>query len=155
MKKVRIITNRNQISQPEVQDSSDLDISDNANPVNTEIIIKKPTQISNRGFTSWIRKIKATDEGMESEIHEPMIISNSGHKVKEAEIQGCCNICEGYDNFIFNCNVYGCKKSLCLKHVYFFEQNDKKIPYCLEHYNQVVDQFDTWSVYENKIRKNK
>lgn len=154
MAKIRILRTRNQKSnsqnQPREQDSQGFN-ADTDESISTEIVKKKPTQISKNGFTAWIRKIKPTRDGMESEVEEPLIIAKSGHRVKEGEIKGRCDVCGGYDSHIFNCHVYGCKKCLCLKHVYFFEGDDKKLPYCLAHYKQIVDEFDTWQAYENKL----
>ncbi len=84
---------------------------------------------------------------MESEVEEPLIIATSGNRVSESQIKGQCDICGGYDSHIFNCHIYGCKKALCLRHVYFFEYSEKKVPYCLDHYKRAVDEFDTWQAY--------
>ena len=148
MKKVKIlgIRSRGAGSQdsPKPEKPGDSCLTGAEEPISEESVKLKPTRISLDGFTSWVRKIRPTRDGMESEVEKPLIIAKSGHRVKENEIKGQCEVCDGYDSYIFNCHVYGCKKSLCLKHVYFFEYGEKKTPYCLEHYKQVVDEFDTW-----------
>ncbi len=156
MKKIKVLRVRNQRSNSQAdskfQSSHDGSMPDAEQTISKEIVKKRPVKINSSGFTSWIRKIRPTSEGMESEVEEPLIIVNSGHRVKESEILGQCDICGGYDSHICNCDVYGCKKSLCLKHVYFFEHAEKKVPYCLQHYRQVVDEFDTWQRFENRRR---
>ncbi len=134
----------------EPRDSDERIVNESDQMISEEVVKKKPVRISSEGFTSWVRRTRPTREGMESEVEEPLIIVTSGHRVKESEIRGQCDICRGYDSHIFNCHVYGCKKSLCLKHVYFFEYGDKKVPYCLEHYNQALDEFDTWQDAEQR-----
>ncbi len=156
MKKVKILKTRNNIldSQPlsQLQKSKDNNVDDLDNSINTEITRKKPIKITDSGFTSSTRKITNTDEGMESEVEEPMIMTVSGHRVKEQEIKGQCGVCGGFDSKIFNCHIYGCKKTLCLKHVYFFDPDDQKVPYCEPHYHQRVNEFDTWADNEKRRR---
>jgi Fe-S-cluster containining protein len=130
----------------------DHQVADLDSPISEEIIKKKPTRVHSSGFTSWIRKIRPTSDGMESEVEEPLIIVRSGHRVKESEIRGQCDECGGYDSHLFNCHIYGCKKALCLRHVFFFDLDEKKVPYCLHHYKQVVDEFDTWKEHEKRQR---
>ncbi|MEE9615050.1 MAG: hypothetical protein V3W31_08930 [Thermodesulfobacteriota bacterium] len=156
MKKIKILRTRNlkpdalAISKAENQDGPDM--VEPGQSISEESVKVRPTRISLDGFASWVRKIRPTSDGMESEVEKPLLIAKSGHRVKENEIKGQCDICGGYDSYIFNCYVYGCKKSLCLKHVYFFEYGEKKIPYCLEHYNRAVDEFDTWQERESRRR---
>lgn len=154
MKNARFLGTRNTgikpDSQSETHNPQDLNPDDSDASISKETVKKKPTRISNKGFTAWIRRIRPTENGVESEVEEPLIIAKSGHRVKDSEIKGQCEVCGGYNSHIFNCYVHGCKKSLCLKHVYFFKQGDKETPYCLEHYRQVIDEFDTWQAYEDR-----
>ena len=154
MKKIKLLGIRTKestsLASTEEQGFDDASVTDPEQNISKEIRKKKPIRLTSSGFDAWVRKIHPTKDGMESEVEEPLIISESGHMVKEAEIKGQCDICGGYDSYIFNCHVYGCKKSLCLKHVYFFEYGKEKLPYCLEHYKRVMDEFDTWQEYEDR-----
>jgi hypothetical protein len=156
MKKVKVLRVRslgsNSHTFPESQDPHDPVIADAEQTISEESVKIRPIRVGINGFASWIRRIRPTTDGMESEVEKPLIIMKSGHRVKESEIKGQCDICGGYDSYIFNCYVYGCKKSLCLKHVYFFEYGEKKMPYCLDHYRQAVDEYDTWQEYDNRQR---
>ena len=137
---------------PEVTEeisSPDTNIDELTQPISKEIVRKKLTRIGD-GFTSWIRKITSTPDGMQSEVEEPLLIAQSGHKITPNEIKGQCEICGGYDSYIFNCFVHGCKKSLCLKHVYFFKEGDKQIPFCLVHYKQMINNQNTWETQRGK-----
>lgn len=152
MKKIKLLGTRtldsNSRTSVEAEKADDFTLPDTGESVSEESVRIKPTKLSTDGFTSWIRKIRPTSNGMESEVEKPLIIAQSGHRIKEEEIKGQCEICGGYDSFIFNCSVAGCKKSLCLKHVYFFEDGKKKTPYCLDHYKRAVDEYDTWNERE-------
>ena len=138
------------LAAPRTDDRDALDMADTGQSISEESVKIRPTNISLHGFTAWIRRIRPTRDGMESEVEKPLLIAKSGHRVTENEIKGQCDICAGYDSYIFNCYVYGCKRSLCLKHVYFFEYGEKKTPYCLTHYKQAIDEYDTWNEDENK-----
>ncbi len=156
MSRVKLIKTRKQSEnlspQPELSESQEIDMFNSDNSISKETVRMKPISISNDGFTSSTRKITNTDEGMESEVEEPMIMTVSGHRVKEQEIKGQCGVCGGFDSKIFNCHIYGCKKTLCLKHVYFFDPDDQKVPYCEPHYHQRVNEFDTWADNEKRRR---
>ncbi len=119
-------------------------------PINKEIVKKKPTTICKNGFISFIRKIKHTNEGMESEIQKPMLIDELGQR--SDEIEGQCAICTAYVSHISICYVHGCKKRLCDKHTYFFVVGDKEVPLCPEHYKELRNEFDTWQAYKPKWR---
>ena len=157
MKKIKVLGIRtlesNSQASTEDQGFYDGSTSNAEQSISREVVKKKPIRINSNGFTSWARKIRPTKDGMESEVEEPLIIVESGHMVKETEIKGQCDICGGYDRNIFNCHVYGCKKPLCLKHVYFFDYGKGERPYCFEDYKRVVDEFDTWQEYENRGKK--
>ncbi len=156
MKKTKLIgirdTNKNSQPSLESKKSQVPDVPEAEGSLSEESVKIKPTKASNDGWTSWIRKIRPTKEGMESEVEKPMLIVKSGHRVKENEIKGQCDICCEYDSYIFNCHIYGCKKPLCLKHVYMFELGEKITPYCLKHYKQAMDEHDTWQENEKKRR---
>ena len=147
MKKTKLIRIRKRETKPqaspEPQSPHDIASAEAEESISEESVKVKPTRIGLGGFTSWIRKLRPTRDGMVSEVEKPLLIVNSGHRVKENEIKGQC-VCGGYDSYLFNCHVYGCKKPLCLKHVFFFELGEKKTPYCLEHYRQAMDEYDTW-----------
>ena len=155
MEKIRILKIRKQ--EIETQGSTellipDVDVDELTRPISVEVVKKKLTRIGN-GFVSLIRRITSTPDGMKSEVEEPLLISNSGHKINANEIKGQCEACGGYDSYIFNCFVHGCKKSLCLKHVYFFQEGDKQIPLCLTHYKQFVNNHDTWQSHKSRGRE--
>jgi hypothetical protein len=154
MKRVKILGTR-PLPRPQQQDAEtgndQVSVPDEEeNLVSREIIKKKPIGINSSGFISWIRKLRNTDEGMESEVEKPLLIAASGQRVNENEIKGQCDVCGGYDAYIFNCHVYGCKKALCLRHVYFFEPDVKKVPYCHLHYQQRIDNYDTWQEHDQR-----
>ena len=151
MKKTRVLRIRNPepTSQTSIEAIQQVEAVEVGLPEVEENISKEserilPTRVRGDGFISMTRKIRPTREGMESEVETPLIIMESGHRVAENQIKGQCDICSGFDSFLFNCHVYGCKKSLCLKDVFLFEYGDKKTPYCLEHYRRTMDEFDTW-----------
>lgn len=148
MKKIKLLRIRKsepdlQVA-PDLQSPHDLDANGLADSISEESVRVKPTNISNEGFTPWRRRLRPTRDGMESEVEKSLLIAKSGHRIKENEIKGQCEACGGYDSFIYNCDVHGCKRSLCLKHAMFFELGGEKTPYCLAHYRQAVDEFDTW-----------
>jgi hypothetical protein len=152
MKKTKLIRVRNRETSLQVtsdQSSSDINGAEVEESINEESVKVKPTRIGVDGFSSWVRKLRPTRDGMVSEVEKPLLIATSGHRIKEGEIKGQC-VCGGFDNFLYNCEISGCKRPLCLKHVYFFELGEKKIPYCLEHYRQAMDEFDTWQVHEKE-----
>jgi hypothetical protein len=155
MKKAKIlrVSGEEQVfqPQPEMQDYQNSDTADVDKTISKEVVRKKPVRIGDKGFTAWTRKMKPTEEGMESEVEEPLIIAKSGHRIKESEIKGQCDVCSGYDKFIFNC--YACKKSLCLKHVCFFKEGDKEVPYCQRDWKERVYNTDTWQQYEGRTRR--
>ncbi|MDP2938504.1 MAG: hypothetical protein Q8O13_00245 [Candidatus Omnitrophota bacterium] len=141
--------------EPENQGPVNSDVADLSKPVTKETIRKKPTKITDNGFTVSTRATKYTEDGMEQETHEPMILDGMNRRVKEEEIQGRCDVCGEYSAQIFHCYVQGCKRTLCPKHVYFFEQDGKQLPYCLVDFKHVVDNFDTWKAdAEQRLRKN-
>ncbi|MCK5616960.1 hypothetical protein KAR91_84640 [Candidatus Pacearchaeota archaeon] len=145
MEKIRILKIRKQEesqgnTEPLTPDTS---VDDLTRQISVEVVKKKITRIGN-GFISLIKKISSTPEGFKSEVEEPLLISNSGHKIEASQIKGQCEFCGGYDSYIFNCFIHGCKKALCLKHVYFFQEGDKQIPLCLTHYRQAVNNRNTW-----------
>ena len=155
MKKIRILKIRKQ--EPESQESAELlapgtSVDDLTRQISVEVVKKKITRIGN-GFVSLIKKITATPDGMKSEVEEPLLISNSGHKIEASQIKGQCEFCGGYDSYIFNCFIHGCKKSLCLKHVYFFQEETKQIPLCLTHYRQAVNNRNTWQTHKSRGQK--
>lgn len=156
MKKVKVLRIRyqdmNSQALVKVENTEDISVDSLDDPISKEVVKKKPSRISNDGFNTSVRKIKNTDNGMESIVIEPMLIASSGQRVGENEIKGQCIKCGGYDNYIFNCHIDGCKKPLCLKHTYFYEFGEKKTPFCLEHFQQAMNGFDTWQDYENKIK---
>ena len=151
MKKTKLIRVRNMeanvqaTSEPESR--HDLSANEAEESISEESVKVRPTNISIDGFTSWLRKLRPTRDGMESEVEKPLLIAKSGHRVQEKDIKGQCDICSGFDSFLYNCDVYGCRRSLCLKHVFFFELGGEKTPYCLTHYRQAVDEFDTWQTH--------
>lgn len=155
MAKIRVLRVRNQ--EPEPQESTesltpDTNITDLTQPISKEVVRKNLIRIGN-GFTAWVRKITSTPEGMESEVSEPLLIAESGHRIEANQIKGQCEACGGFDAYIFNCFVHGCKKALCLKHVFFFQEGDKQIPLCLAHYKQAVNNRDTWQTNKSRGRK--
>lgn len=155
MSDIRILRVRHQ--EPEPQESAEVltpatDINDLTQPISKEVIRKNITRISN-GFNAWVRKITSTSEGMESVVSEPLLIAQSGHRIEASQIKGQCEVCGGFDAYIFNCFVHGCKKALCLKHVFFFQEGDKQIPLCLKHYQQFVNNRDTWQTPKPRGRK--
>ena len=149
MVKIRILKIRKQEIQESIEDTS---VDDLTRQISVEVAKKTLTRIGT-GFTTMIRKITSTPDGMKSEVEEPLLISQSGHKIEASQIKGQCEICGGYDSFIFNCFVHGCKKSLCLKHVYFFQDEDKQIPLCLTHYKQFVNNRNTWQPQKLRGKK--
>jgi hypothetical protein len=158
MKKIKVLRVRNQEVKPqvstEIQSPDDVSMADAEQAISVESVQIKPTDITRNGFTSWVRRILPTRDGMESRVEKPMLFAKSGHRVKESEIKGRCEAeaCGGLDSYIFNCDIAGCKKSLCLKHVYFFEYGRKKTPYCLGHFKQAMDEYDTWQEHDNRRR---
>ena len=155
MEKIRILKIRKQ--ELETQGSTELlapdtSVDDLTRQISVEVVKKKLTRIGS-GFVTLIRKITSTPDGMKSEVEEPLLISNSGHRIEASQIKGQCEFCGGYDSYIFNCFVHGCKKALCLKHVYFFQEGDKQIPLCLRHYKQFVNNQDTWQSHQSRGRK--
>ena len=156
MKKIKVLGTRNLApspqAPPEAQSPNDFNMGDAEQAISEESVQVKPTNISSNGFTSMLRKILPTPDGMKSQVEKPMLIAKSGHRVQENEIKGECEVCQGLDSFIYNCKVSGCKKSLCLKHVYPFEYGTKKGPYCLWHYKQAMDEYDTWQEHDNRRR---
>ena len=154
-KRARIIdkTNKNIYSGSQAQ-SPDSAIDDLSKPVSKETSKRTPTKITDNGFTVRKHSTKFTEEGMETETQEPMLLDGMNRRVKEDEIQGKCDECGEYAAQIFHCYVQGCKKTLCPRHVYFFEKEGKQIPYCLTDYNHVVDNFDTWQA-DAERRRNK
>ncbi|MCK5491505.1 MAG: hypothetical protein KAJ14_00140, partial [Candidatus Omnitrophica bacterium] len=146
MVKIRILRIRKQELEPQENTElviPDTGVDDLTRKISVEVVRKKIVRIGN-GFTTLIRKITSTPDGMKSEVEEPLLISQSGHKIEASQIKGRCEICGGYDSYIFNCFVHGCKRALCLKHVYFFQEGDKQIPLCLTHYKQFVNNRNTW-----------
>ena len=155
MGKIRILKIRKQ--ELEFQESPELltpeiGVDDLTRQISVEVVKKKLTRIGN-GFTTLIRKIMSTPDGMKSEVEEPLLISKSGHRIEASQIKGQCEICGGYDSFIFNCFVHGCKKALCLKHVYFFQEGGKQIPLCLIHYKQAVNNHNTWETHNLRSKR--
>ncbi|MCK5606361.1 hypothetical protein KAR91_30955 [Candidatus Pacearchaeota archaeon] len=151
--KIRILKIRKQ----ELQESTELltpdtSVDDLTRQISVEVVKKTLTRIGT-GFTTMIRKITSTHDGMKSEVEEPLLISQSGHKIEASQIKGQCEFCGGYDSYIFNCFVHGCKKALCLKHVYFFQKGEKQIPLCLKHYKQFVNNQDTWQSLQSRGKK--
>ena len=155
MVKIRILRIRKQELEPQENTElviPDTGVDDLTRKISVEVVRKKIVRIGN-GFTTLIRKITSTPDGMKSEVEEPLLISQSGHKIEASQIKGRCEICGGYDSYIFNCFVHGCKRALCLKHVYFFQEGDKQIPLCLRHYKQFVNNRNTWQPYKLRGRK--
>lgn len=154
MKRVRIIKKQHQARGYGQDMSSDSNVSDLDKPISQETVKKLPTKISDNGFISFVKKTKPTEDGMEIETQEPLIIDAMGHKVNTQNIKGRCDVCKEYSSEITNCYVSGCKACLCLRHCYFFQHDDKQRPYCLLHYRQVVEEFDTWQPRkENQEKK--
>lgn len=154
-KRARLVKkqNRDLYSKPKEQGFLDSGVSDLSKPIAKEVTKKKPTKITDNGFTSSIRATRYTEEGMEQETYEPMILDGMNRRVKEEEIQGRCDECGEYSAQIFHCYVQGCKKTLCPRHVYFFEQDGKQLPYCSVDYRHVVDNYDTWKADEERRLK--
>ena len=156
MTKIRILKIRKQelVSPGSTERlASDPSVDDLTRQISVEVVRKKITRIGS-GFVSLVKKITSTPDGMKSEVEEePLLISQSGHRIEASQIKGQCEVCGGYDSFIFNCFVHGCKKALCLKHVYFFQEGDKQIPLCLTHYKQAVNNRNTWQIQKLKGKK--
>ena len=158
MKKIKVLGIRKQAPSPQApiekqsHNHNDFSMADAEQAISEESVQVKPTNISSNGFTSMLRKILPTRDGMKSQVEKPMLIAKSGRKVTENEIKGMCEVCHGFDSYIFNCDVPGCKKSLCLKHVYFLDYGTKKTPYCLGHFKQAMDEYDTWQEHDNRRR---
>lgn len=151
--RVRIIKKQTRARDYGQDISSDPNVSDLDNPISQETVKKRPTKISDDGFTSFVRRTKSTDEGMEIETQEPLIIDAMGHKVNTNDIKGRCDVCKEYSSEISNCYVSGCKACLCLRHCYFFQHDDKPRPYCSVHYRQVIEEFDTWQPRKENLEK--
>ena len=84
MVKIRILRIRKQELEP--QESTELVIPDTGvddltRQISEEVVRKKITRIG-AGFTSMIRRITSTPDGMKSVVEEPILISNSGHKIE-------------------------------------------------------------------------
>ena len=153
-KRARIINKTKKDIYPVIpQGVSGSAVDDLSKPVSREVARKKPTKITDNGFTTKKHTTKFTEDGIETETQEPMFLDGLNRKVSENEIQGKCDECGEYVAQIFHCYVQGCKRTLCLKHVYFFEKDGKQIPYCLDDYKHVVDNFDTWQADAEQRRK--
>lgn len=111
-------------------------------PISKEVVKKKRTVIDKKGFTSYTKKFKHTENGVESEVEKPFLLNGLGYKVKEDDIKGECSICNKLVSVIFTC--YFCRRLLCEKDTFFYKVSDKDVPLCPQHYNQAIGEFDTW-----------
>lgn len=153
MEKIRVLKIRKQEPQESTElVTTDTSVDDLTRQISVEVVKKKIMRIGS-GFVSLIKKITSTEDGFKSEVEEPLLISASGHRIEASQIKGQCEFCGGYDSFIFNCFVHGCRRSLCLKHVFFFQEGVKNIPLCITHYKQYVNNQDTWQSHQSRGRK--
>jgi hypothetical protein len=139
VKRARIINK----GKPE---SSLSDVGDESAPViNKEIIKARPVKFTDNGITAFQRNTKPTEEGLETEQHKPVLFDGRGRHINsESDLQGECHVCHRYVSQIYYCCVQGCKILLCEEHIYFFEEDGKKLPCCIKHHNDFVMNRNTW-----------
>jgi hypothetical protein len=119
-------------------------IDDYFKPISKETIFKKPKPVSDQGFASKKTVMKETKDGIERHVEESILLSACGEVIKESEISGRCDICGGYTcpKHIYHCAA--CQKTLCLRDVRFFRDNESEYVYCPEHFTIAVYNHDTW-----------
>lgn len=122
--------------------------------ISQEVTWKKPIRVTDQGFVSKSISTRETQEGLERQVEQPLIVAACGKVIKEEEIGVRCSVCNQYDckEHAFLCNY--CRRALCIVHTSFFaNERDQNIPYCAEHYKKVVNDLNTWEAKEREISK--
>lgn len=122
--------------------------------ISQEVTWKRPIRVTDRGFASKSISTRETQEGLERQVEQPLIVAACGKVIKEEEIGVRCSVCNQYDckEHAFLCNY--CRRALCIVHTSFFEnERGQNIPYCAEHYKKVVDNLNTWELKERDISR--
>ena len=114
-------------------------------PIGSEKTWKKPIKVGDNGFLSRSVHTRETDQGLERIENKPLIVAACKKVISEEEIGSQCSVCNEYEckEHVFFCN--SCGRSLCIRHVHFFTNEEgKNIPYCEECYKLVTENQDTW-----------
>lgn len=130
------------------------EVKELAERIDRTLIRVRPVEISDSGYKRE-ESVTRTQDGLINQVEEPLILVGNGQRVEPLEIGGKCAICGKYTSkeHTFFCHALGCGKLLCLECVYFYEEEDKHIPYCYKHYRQKVAKTDEWLRLEKAIAK--